>query len=315
MLINGYSEENLAALAEKEKLSVVVVDSGLGGLSIYAAIAEGLRCNGRFNEVLLTYFNAWPEQHRGYNNMADMDERIRVFDRALLGVAAYRPDLLLIACNTLSILFPRTAFSRSARIPVIGIVAFGVDIIHERMYTQSDSRTIIFGTLTTIAADVHRQTLVENGIDRRRLATQACDQLAGAIEFDPHGTKVRQMIATCVDQAAGRLEPGQGAVFAALCCTHYGYSATYFQQFLEQHPTIRAGPGAVAIINPNQAMADFVLTRFSGPTCATCAVNLRVVSKITWSDAKIRVMAETVKPVSAAVARALYDYDHNPELF
>lgn len=316
-------EEKITALARKEKPAIVVIDSGLGGLSVYALIAEGLRGNHPFKEVTLIYYNAWPEQHRGYNNLPDTAERVRVFDRALLGVTAYRPDIILIACNTLSVLYPQTGFSRRTEIPVIGIVPFGVDLIREKLRPDPHSQVIIFGTLTTIAADVHRQALLAGGIEGRRLAAQACDQLAGAIESDPHSARVRQMIADCVDQAAVRLPSGQGPVFAALCCTHYGYSAVYFQQALAQHPAVGAVGRTVTIIDPNQAMADFLPARFMGnapnrsigSSGGALGVNLRVVSKITWSDAKIRVMAETVKPVSTAVAQALYDYHHNPELF
>lgn len=318
-LMPVFHEEKIAALTRKANLSIVVIDSGLGGLSVYALIAEGLRGKQPFNEVTLTYYNAWPEQHRGYNNLPDTAERIRVFDRALLGVTAYRPDIILIACNTLSVLYPQTGFSQSTEIPVIGIVPFGVDLIHEKMRSDPDSRVIIFGTLTTIAADVHRQALLARGIEGRRLAAQACDQLAGAIESDPHSARVRQMIADCVDRAAVSLPSGPGPVFAALCCTHYGYSAVYFQQALAQHPAVGTGRRTVAIIDPNQAMADFLLARFVGNvpdrSFVSTVVNLRVVSKITWSDAKIRVMAETVKPVSITVAQALYDYHHHPELF
>lgn len=318
-LTPAFHEEKITALARQENLSIMVIDSGLGGLSVYALIAEGLRGNHPFNEVTLTYYNAWPEQHRGYNNLPDTAERIRVFDRALLGVTAYRPDIILIACNTLSVLYPQTGFSQRTELPVIGIVPFGVDLIHEKMGSDPDSQVIIFGTLTTIAADVHRQALLARGIAGRRLAAQACDQLAGAIESDPHSARVRQMIADCVDRSAVNLPSGQGPVYAALCCTHYGYSAVYFQQTLARHPAVGAVGRTVGIIDPNQAMGDFLLSRFTGNapdrSGGSFGLNLRVVSKITWSGDKLRVMAETVKPVSKAVAQALYGYHHNPELF
>jgi glutamate racemase len=320
-----FNEDKITALSRTGRLSVVVIDSGLGGLSIYALIAEGLRNCSLFNEITLTYFNAWPESHRGYNNMPDAAERVCVFNRALAGALGYQPDIILIACNTLSVLYPQTELSRSADIPVIGIVPFGVDLIYEKMRSHPDSQTIIFGTLTTIAADAHRQALLEKSVDRRRLTSQACDQLAGAIESDPHSVKVRQMISLCVDQAADRMRPGQGAVFAALCCTHYGYSAEYFQQTLEQHPVVRTGGRTVVVIDPNQAMADFFWVQFMEVGLKTSVreetsgefprMNLQVVSRITWNDDTINIMARTIAPVSAPVAQALYRYHHNPELF
>ena len=50
---------------QQEKLSIVIVDSGLGGLSICADIANGFAENCSLKQVDLTYFNAWPEQNRG----------------------------------------------------------------------------------------------------------------------------------------------------------------------------------------------------------------------------------------------------------
>jgi len=40
-----------------------------------------------------------------------------VFDAALSRIAEMRPDRLVIACNTLSILYPQTAFSRDPVVP------------------------------------------------------------------------------------------------------------------------------------------------------------------------------------------------------
>ena len=61
---------------------LVVTDSGLGGLSICAALERRLRAEGR-RSVRLTYVNAWPFEGRGYNDLPDLRARAEVFDRAL----------------------------------------------------------------------------------------------------------------------------------------------------------------------------------------------------------------------------------------
>ena len=82
----------------KNHVTILVTDSGLGGLAIFAEIAARLKSDPIFPEVSLIYYNAWPEQNRGYNGLKDMDERIRVFDRALAGheavSAGYHHDRL-----------------------------------------------------------------------------------------------------------------------------------------------------------------------------------------------------------------------------
>jgi glutamate racemase len=299
------------ALSGKENFSLVVLDSGLGGLSIFAAIEQGLRLRKSFNSATLTYYNAWPEQHRGYNSIPSLDARIQVFDRALAGTLIYAPDLLLIACNTLSVLYPQTAFSRTADFPVKGIVDLGVEAIHAAMKPFPDSNTLILGTLTTIEADVHRTSLMDKGIAPQRLAAQACDQLATAIESDPHSPRVQQMIAECTQQGLAQFPQTQGKTFAALCCTHYGYSAPYFKQSLARH-----GSGTeAAVIDPNQAMANYLLSRCTETAASTSTVNLNIVSRIKWNREKLAAMANAVQSVSPETSRALAHYHHNTELF
>ena len=91
-------------MAQQKELSIVIVDSGMGGLSICADIAEGFSVKRSHRRVEITYFNAWPDQDRGYNRLPDDRERVRVFDAALTTIDSLKPDLLLIACNPFNVL-------------------------------------------------------------------------------------------------------------------------------------------------------------------------------------------------------------------
>ena len=91
----------------KENLSLLVTDSGLGGLSICAGIVRRLVDSPRYKDFSVVYFNAWPMQDRGYNYLDDDAARVRVFGNALRAMNTYRPDLILIACNTLSVIFQK----------------------------------------------------------------------------------------------------------------------------------------------------------------------------------------------------------------
>ena len=293
-----------------KNLSIVIIDSGMGGLAICADMLNGLQQRRAVERARITYFNAWPEQNRGYNSLPDDSERLRVFDRALIGMQAFEPDVVYIACNTLSILYPRTTYSRTAAIPVTGIVEFGVDLIHDHLSRQADSQVIILGTLTTIASRSHEKALVKRGIHRRRIVAQACDQLATAIESGPDSPRVRAMIDDFISQAAARLPDPGAPVFAALCCTHYGYARAAFGRSLARH----IGSGAV-ILNPNEAMGAHFRDSFDGPPHAGTAIDLEVVSRIIWSAAKVKAIADALDTVSPVTARALRNYHHDPELF
>lgn len=293
-----------------EPLSIVIADSGMGGLSICADIVVGLQARRVDRAVALTYFNAWPEQDRGYNLLPDMAERIRVFDRALGAMLRFKPDLILIACNTLSALYPQTPFSRQAPMPVTDIIGFGVDLMYSYLNVRDDSRVIIFGTPTTIEADTHRRGLVVRGIAAERIVCQPCDRLAGEIEKGPEGPTVREMIENYIRQAAGCFHDKHRPVAAALCCTHYGYSQRLFEAALQSR-----FEGPVTILNPNKAMSEALLADFPAGGRQDVRIDLKVVSRIIWSDEKIAAIARILETTSPLTASALRQYRHDPELF
>jgi len=298
------------AAAPKESPSLLIADSGMGGLSICADIVSGLQERRTYRSVAVTYFNAWPEQDRGYNLLPGMAERIRVFDRALSAMLRFEPDRILIACSTLSALYPDTPFSRQAPVQVVGIIDFGVDLMHAFLSARADSRVIILGTPATIEAGTHRARLVERGIDAERIVCQPCDRLAGEIEKDPEGATVRAMIEDYVGQAAEKFPDRRLPVAATLCCTHYGYSRRLFETALRAR-----FEGAVTILNPNKAMSDAMLADFAPPGRQDIRIDLKVVSRIVWSDEKIGSIARLLEAASPLTAGALRQYRHDPELF
>jgi glutamate racemase len=298
------------AAGSKDSLSLVIADSGMGGLSICADIVKGLEARRIDRSVSLTYFNAWPEQDRGYNLLPGMAERIRVFDRALGAMLRFHPDRILIACNTLSAIYPHTPFSKQAPVPVVGIIDFGVDLIHEYLSARAESRVTILGTPATIEADTHRALLVERGIDAGRIVCQPCDRLAGEIEKDPGGATVRAMIEDYVGQAAGRIPDRRLPVAAALCCTHYGYSRRLFEAALQAR-----FEGPVAILDPNKAMSEAMLADLAPRGQEDIRIDLEVVSRIVWSGEKIEAIARLLEATSPLTAGALRQYRHDPELF
>ena len=208
------NREKIEALFKKDRVLIAVLDSGLGGLSICAELERKLQAQPLFRQVCLVYFNVWPEQERGYNSLENISERVRVFNRALKGVSSYNPDLIMIACNTLSVIYKRTRFSRHTAIPVLDIVGFGVDLIYDGLIDNPDSQTLILGTRTTISENVHRRLLVQKGIDDRRIVTQACHGVATEIEKNPQGAAAAGLIGGYMREAASKIG-GRGAVLAA----------------------------------------------------------------------------------------------------
>jgi glutamate racemase len=300
---------------------IVITDSGLGGLSICALLEQGLRVAAPSRSIRLTYVNAWPFEDRGYNDLADAGERARVFDAALARIAQMEPDRILIACNTLSILYPLTAFSRQPVVQVHGIVDAGVDFFVDRLAGNTASSIVLLGTKTTIESGVHKARLEQRGIDSRRIAAVSCHGLAGAIERDVDGPRAAEIIGDCAARAASAAPAGDGLLLG-LCCTHYGYVSARLVDAVARRTSRR-----VLALDPNERLVSSLLADaafFGGAGRAAAplpresplgTVSVELVSKVTLSETARTSIARLVEPISPATAGALLSYAHVPDLF
>ena len=301
----------IAQVAQEDSITVLVTDSGLGGLSVCADLDARVRQTGAYRNVRIIFANALPESNRGYNRMKTTEEKVRVFDAALHGMAhSFSPDVILVACNTLSVLIPQTKFVTTSSIPVLGIVETGVGMLYEQLSANPASTAVIFGTETTIGAGTHRRLLIERGIDPARLVTQACPNLAGAIETDVQSDRVTASITAFASDAAGRVSPGTGTVLAGLCCTHYGYASGQFQTALEA-----AGRQTVRIIDPNTRMNDVLFPRGKGRLTDHPVCTVEVTSRAVIAQEEIASIGGLVESVSPATAAALRAHTVNRDLF
>jgi glutamate racemase len=284
---------------------------------VCAAIERGLRQAGGPRGIRLTYVNAWPFEDLGYNDLPDEAARARVFDAALTRMARMEPGRILVACNTLSILYPRTEFSRRAPVPVHGIVDAGVELFAARLEANPGTAIVILGTRTTIESGVHKARLEARGIDPRRIATVSCHGLAGAIERDVDGPRTTELVAECAARAAGAARPGP-LLFLGLCCTHYGYIAVRIVDAVA-----RLIPGRVRALDPNLPLAASLLadaaffeeTGHAPGGGGPGGVSVEVMSKVSLAETARLGIARLVAPVSQATAAALLSYAHVPDLF
>ena len=301
---------NMNDLFNNPRRSLLVTDSGLGGLSICADIVSNLTRRRIFRDLSVVYFNAWPMQDKGYNFLAGDAERIRVFGNAVAAMNRYAPDLILIACNTLSLVLHQGGLAAGARAPVVDIIDFGVTMIADALDQHPESTALILGTRTTVSSGAHRKRLMDRGIAGHRIAQQDCHGLAGAIERGPDSPEVRALVDQFMARAAAGIEPGTRHIHAALCCTHYGY----VQEQIRQHLARYTG-AAVDIVNPNTGMSDFVVMDQAGGRYPSTRLDVKVVSRVHLPPSKIDAIAAQVERVSPQTARALREYEHIPDLF
>ncbi len=301
----------IARLAEKDTLTVLVTDSGLGGISVCADIESRARQTGMYSQLRIIFANALPESSQGYNKMKSTAEKVRVFDAALHGMARwYKPDVILVACNTLSVLIPQTTFVDTTSVPVLGIVETGVEMLFERLSADPNSSAVIFATETTIGAGTHRKLLIEKGIDSMRLVPQACPDLAGEIEMDAGSDLVSSSIGAFVGDATLRLRTGTANVLAGLCCTHYGYVAKTFEGALRE-----CGIEGVEIVDPNSRMGDILFPPGKLRRSEKPDIHVAVVSRAIIVPAEISSISTLVESLSPATAAALRTYTVQRDLF
>ena len=301
----------VARLAERDSITVLVTDSGLGGLSVCADLDQKARAIGRYRVLNIIFCNALPEASQGYNKMPSAERKIRVFDDALAGMARwYAPDAILVACNTLSVLIPRTSFTSSSPVPVLGIVEMGVDVMMEKLRADSTSTAVVFGTETTIAAGTHRDLLLARGITPDRIVTQACPNLAGEIENDARSEKVATAIDVFAGESLGKVRRTGSPLVAGLCCTHYGYCGEMFASSLRG-----AWAAVVTVVNPNSRMSDVLFPAGPARRYASPQITVRVVSRAVITPAEMASIGGLVEPVSRATAAALRTYELKRDLF
>jgi glutamate racemase len=295
----------------KKDVTIVVTDSGLGGLSIVADFASRLPISGVFRSARIVFFSALFKEKSGYNSLTDESDKARIFQIVLEAMEdRYSPDLLLIGCNTLSVVYPETPFSRQPAFPVVGIIETGADLIAGESERTPEATAVIFATRTTVESEVHKKILVARGMAPEKIVGQACHKLAGAINRGAASEETKGLIDGFVAEALAKVpEPG-APLFASLNCTDYGYSADLFRQAFAA-----AGYPDIPIIDPNSRLADFLfapplLHRFPGTQVA-----VEVVSKTIITDEMIHSIGSLLQTVSPSTAEALRIYRHDPQLF
>lgn len=301
----------LPVLLDKDTVTIVVTDSGLGGLSVVADAAEKFSRHPVFREVNLVFVNALFSDQGGYNSLKTRDEKLRVFSNALQSMQdRYAPDIILVACNTLSVLIPDTSFVQSSLVPVVGIVEDGVEQIAEQLRQSPDARNIIFATQTTVDEGAHKSGLLDLGFDDGQVITEACPQLTLYIEqgFDSMDTEL--LIDAYVDEALTRMEATDGPLSVSFNCTHFGYSMDFWVKAFASR-----GVEVTAYLDPNTRMVDFLLPAGLQQRFPSAGVSVRVVSMTDIPVQSRDSIGRWLHKVSPVTETALQRYEHVPDLF
>lgn len=291
-------------------MHILITDSGVGGLSVCGYAERFIRTHGSAEPVRLTFANAAPANDYGYNSMPTRKEKIETFDRFLTNVTnRFPPDLIYVACNTLSVLLHDTPFARSGAVAVKGIVGTALALMLNELEANPESVGVIFGTQTTIDAGTYARLLGEHGIAPHRIISQACPGLADVISEDREGSKTRaeidRWVAAALSQHARRPEK----VVAALACTHYGYRQ-------DQFAAAFASAGLQAkVIDPNARAVDdlFGVDAQSGDD--NREVTVQFVTRYAIPPSTLETLTFFLGEISPVTVAALHRFELIPDLF
>jgi glutamate racemase len=222
--------------------TILVFDSGLGGLTVYREIAA-LRTDANF--VYLADDAAFP--YGAMPEPALIARLIMLLDEA---IAVHQPDLVVIACNTAStIALPE--LRKKFTVPFVGTVP----AIKPACTASQTRRVAVLGTEATVKREYTRALIRDHG--------QGCDvdlvgakQLAAYAEAELRGEPVSDE-ALLAEIAPCFRDDGNRTDTVVLACTHYPLLIARLEQI---------APWPVNFIDPAPAIARRVAHLLEGVT-------------------------------------------------
>ena len=305
----GQGNDDLSKLYSKDEVTIVITDSGLGGLSVMDDIYKKMMVEHCFKKVNLIFVNALFDENSGYNALKTREEKIAKFNDVLIAIGKYyHPDAILIACNTLSVLYKETDFVKIRKIPVLGIVDPGVKLIKEKLGKDPSSSVIIFGTETTIEENSHKKALTDLNFADSRIITKACPQLQSYIEQNPSGEETGMLISVYLNEALEQLPKNHGNLYLSLNCSHFGYSIDLWKKAIPEITNQR-----VEILDPNNLMGDILMAAKSRNKFQYTKISLQVISKVELLNLKSLINVFRIN--NPELVKALENYKIVPDLF
>jgi len=220
-------------------------------------------------------------------------------------------------------------------------------MLAEKLGKDNTSVAFVFGTTTTASIATHQTALAARGIAAERVVMKGCPKLATSIQAKgAAAADTSKVLSSCVHDAwveSKFFTHPTGLqirkVFAGLCCTHYAYSLSLWEEALlaeKEMTTAAAAPSPNSVsdntlsspvetecLNPNSLMAGYLFqeaAKRSASLVSRLSVGLREAPiKIDVRVLSMVPLAEEITSIapllSAPVGNALREYEHRPDLF
>jgi len=288
------------------KQMVVFTDSGLGGLSIMADFVRLAKLNKL--DVDCVFFNAQHSRGFGYKKM-DSKTQVETFDRVLSSIdSIYHPDIIAVACNTLSVVYLKSDFYKNTDVKVLDIIETGKSLVK-----NADLKSVI---------EISMPTTTESGVyhdqNKQIIAVSSDTLLPDAIE-NGYDEDIELIINKAFKDAqlkinTQKLPEKEHALF--LGCTHFPIIKDRFCAIAEN-----LGIKINTLLNPNESFSNLVMDELVnmnkkfGKEEEKKQNNVKVISRTKLQENEVKNISKLIEKHSPETAKALRNYEYNPELF
>ena len=298
-------------------MSLLITDSGLGGLSMLAHLVlelESKMIGEAGSEMKMVYLNAVPRDHYGYNDMTSAEERVRVFN-GLLEKAEdrFQPEKIFVACGSLSALLDEVPYVEKHRQKIQGIGWIGRQLLTEAIQEKPDAPVFVFATPVTISEGLYSVTGL-SGIQRPEVyIEQPCPGLANQISSKLEERAIFAEIMECCQKALESAESdlkfnSHQDPIVFLGCTHYSFRADLFVEAFSE-----LGFPRVTLLDPVPASA---LSLAQDHFCSegTDGIRIEFISPYRLPDVEQKTIATLLDQISPITAEAFRSGRVMPEL-
>jgi len=205
--------------------NIVAIDLGWGGLlQAYNVFKNIERFSGKAVNIIFVRLPIFKY------DMTDQD-KVDQFELYLNNITKrFEPEELIIACNTLSGLYPNTSFSLLFKKNVYNIIEITSECIISNY--EEGSKILIFASELTMSERFYHKRLLESGICEENIICIPLKGLARLIEEELYSKELPEKI----NQLVLKLFPSidnYNKMFVVLGCTHYEYVTKIFFDVLK----------------------------------------------------------------------------------
>lgn len=201
-------------------MKILVVDIGYGGMLIACQIYEVIK-KSYLSENYKIMFSSLISSNDIYDNS---ENDMYYNDKLQELINKYEPNIVFLACNTLSII----QNNKNKHTIVINIAKLNVGYMIENIKKNPNASIVIFGSNTTIKSQYYNEVLIRSGFDEMDIHSIACDGLASAIERGER-KRIRYIVYSYVKKLLQSMNKEYTTIFVHLCCTHYSYVIDIFR--------------------------------------------------------------------------------------